>query len=111
MLACMITSTVNLIPWIIPKVDQQALGQIGHCNNLLGISTSEDVGKIQNNDIYQPAKDCDAKCEGGYVECDGNRNGNPFWGSCWSDCDCSVCAPFCSAISIDSFGYCQQRAG
>ena len=110
MLACMITSTVNLIPWISPKLDQQALGQIEHCNNLLGIATSKDVEKIQNSEIYQPAKDCDAKCEGGYVECDGNRNGNPFWGSCWSDCDCSVCFPFWSAISIDSFGYCQQRA-
>ena len=51
MLACMISSTVNLIPWIIPKVDWQELGQIEHCNNLLGITTSEDVGKIQNNEI------------------------------------------------------------
>ena len=101
MLACMITSTVNLIPMVIPKVS-------GYCDNLLGITTAVDVKKIQNSKIYQPAMDCKAKCRGGYVECD--DIGNPHWGSCWSDCDCSLCFPFCSAISITSFGYCHQRA-
>ena len=108
MLACMITSTVNLIPWVIPKVDGQVLGQRGHCNNLLGLTTSVDMEKIQNSTIYHPAKNCKATCEGGYVECDNNKT--PLWGSCWSDCDCSTCTPFCSAISIDSFGYCQGRS-
>ena len=52
MLACMITSTVNLIPWVIPKVDGQVLGQRGHCNNLLGKTTSVDMEKIQEISKY-----------------------------------------------------------
>ena len=103
MLTCMISSTVNLIPWVIPKVS-------GHCDNtMLAITTSVDMKKIQNSEIYQPAKNCKEKCGGGYAACDDNEA--PYWGSCWSDCDCSACAPYCSAISIDSFGYCQQTAG
>ena len=60
MLACMISSTVNLIPWVIPKVS-------GHCDNtMLAITTSVDMKKIQNSKIYQPAKNCEEKCGGGY---------------------------------------------
>ena len=82
----------------------------GHCDNtMLAITTSVDMKKIQNSEIYQPAKNCKEKCGGGYAACDDNEA--PYWGSCWSDCDCSACAPYCSAISIDSFGYCQQTAG
>ena len=102
MLACMITSTVNLIPWVIPKVS-------GHCDNLLGVTTSVNLTKLQRSEIYQPARNCKASCDGGYVACDVDHN--PLWGSCWSDCDCSICFPFCSTLSTESFGFCQERPG
>ena len=33
----------------------------------------------------------------------------PDYGTCWNDCDCPTCRPFCSAFNIKNPGYCQTN--
>ena len=105
MLASMFSSTGVLIPAVF-SVPPQAEVLNGQCSSVVGLET-DSFRRLGGRDleVYNPRWNCKNCGPDDRFSARCGPDGNVWYGSCFSDCDCPPCAPFCS-----TFGWCQVSA-